>query len=185
MPEAAAFVEQFRRVEELERARHAVGRRHAWVGTATKPLQIRASAYCDSLEGRGLFVTPDGYLSLCTEISTSTDPRRDNYFVGGYDRTTKRFRVTAEGAAKVRCGPPWWCRGCYAQFSCRGGCEPRSQNPDKYIRKWWCRMVRDNLRGTWADVRAGLVPARARVGDPSREELIWLPIFTASASMDA
>ena len=184
MPGAIEFVEQFRQVEALERARHAAGRRHAPVGTATKPLTIRAGAYCDSLEGRGLFVTPDGYLTLCTEISTVTDPRKDNYFIGGYDRATKRFHVTQEGASKIRCGPPWYCNGCYAQFSCRGGCEPRSQSPDKFIKKWWCRMVRQNLADTWSDVRDGLLPARARIGDRSGEELIWLPIWTESASMD-
>lgn len=184
MPEAIEFVEAFREVEALERARHAAGRRHNAVGTATKPLTIRANAYCDSLEGRGLFVTPDGYLSLCTEISTVTDPRKDDYFIGGYDRTMKRFRVTEEGAKKIRCGPPWYCRGCHAQYSCRGGCEPRSQNPDKYIKKWWCRMVRENLRSTWSDVRNGVLQPRARIGDRAGEELIWLPIWTESASMD-
>ncbi len=184
MPSAMEFVESFRRLQQVERRRHSLGLRHNEVGTATKPLTIRPNAYCDSLEGRGLFVTPDGYLSLCTEVSTVTDPRKDNYFVGGYDRVTKRFRVTDEGAAKIRCGPPWYCNGCHAQFSCRGGCEPRSQSPDKFIKKWWCRMVRENLRDTWSDVRDGVLDARARIGDRTGEELIWLPIFTKSASMD-
>lgn len=190
MPQARDFVEQFRGVEELARQEHVIGREHtmdhdhAIVGTATRPLAIRAGAYCDSLEGKGLFVTPDGYLSLCSEVSVGSDPRRDDYFVGGYDSSTKRFHVSDEGASKIRCGPPWWCRGCFAQFSCRGGCEPRSQNPDKYVRKWWCQMVRANIKDTWNDVRTGKIQARARVGNPKGEELIWLPIWQASASMD-
>lgn len=184
MPLARDFVEQFRRVEELGRYRHSRGYRHATVGTATRPLSIRASAYCDSLEGRGVFVTPDGYLSLCTEVSVSSDPRKDDYFIGGYDFATKRFSVSEQGASKIRCGPPWWCRGCFAQFSCRGGCEPRSQNPDKYVRKWWCQMVRSNLKGIWNDVRENNIPPRARIGDPKGEELIWLPIWELSPSMD-
>jgi uncharacterized protein len=184
MPQARDFVEQFRRVEEMADRRHSRGLRHAIAGTATRPLAIRASAYCDSLEGRGLFVTPDGYLSLCTEVSVASDPRKDDYFVGNYDFSTKRFHVSDEGASKIRCGPPWWCRGCFAQFSCRGGCEPRSQNPDKYVRKWWCQMVRSNLRGTWNDVRANKIQARARIGDSNGEELIWLPIWETSPSMD-
>jgi uncharacterized protein len=184
MPKAQDFIEQFRRVEELGRRRHESGRRHATVGTATRPLVIRASAYCDSLEGKGLFVTPEGHLSLCSEVSVASDPRTDDYFVGGYDFSTKRFHISDEGASKIRCGPPWWCRGCFAQFSCRGGCEPRSQNPDKYVRKWWCHMVRANIKDTWNDVRANRIPPRARIGDPKGEELIWLPIWANSPSMD-
>jgi uncharacterized protein len=184
MPLAGDFVENFRRVEELARRRHEAGYRHSTVGTATRPLAIRASAYCDSLEGRGLFVTPDGYLSLCSEISVATDPRKDDYFVGRYDAAAKRFRASDDAASKIRCGPPWWCRGCFAQFSCRGGCEPRSQNSDKYVRKWWCQMVRGNIKGIWNDVRADRLAARARVGDPRGEELIWLPIWESSPSMD-
>lgn len=184
MPTARQFVEQLRRVEELAHQRHVEGRRHGTVGTATRPLMIRMGAYCDSLEGRGLFVTPDGYLSLCSEISVAADPRKDDYFVGAYDAATKRFQVTPEAAATIRKGTPWWCRGCFAQFSCRGGCEPRSQNPDKYIRRWWCQMVRANIRNTWSDVRDGKIEPRARIGDPNGEELIWLPIWESSVSMD-
>ena len=184
MPQALDFVANFRRAEEMARYRHSMGWRHATVGTATQPLVIRVGAYCDSLEGRGLFVTPDGYLTLCTEISVAADPRKDDYFVGGYDRATKRFHVSEKGAAKVRKGTPWWCRGCFAQFSCRGGCEPRSQNSDRYIRRWWCQMVRANIRHTWSDVRTGKTQARARFGDPHGEELIWLPIWESSVSMD-
>lgn len=183
MPGAQEFVRGFRRVEELERSRHSQSRRHGSAGTATKPLSIRLGSYCDSLEGRGLFVTPDGYLSLCTEISVIEDPRKDDYFIGQYDRQTKRFHVSEEGMAKIRKGTPWWCRGCFAQFSCRGGCEPRSQNSDKYIRSWWCQMVRANIRHTWSDVREGKITPRARIGDPTGEELIWLPIFE-STTMD-
>lgn len=184
MPLARDFVEQFRKVEEMARRRHEAGRRHSTVETATRPLTIRATAYCDSLEGRGLFVTPEGYLSLCSEISVAVDPRKDDYFIGGYDPATRSFHVSDEGASKIRCGPPWWCRGCFAQFSCRGGCEPRSQNPDKYVRKWWCQMVRGNIRGLWNDVRENKVEPRARIGDPKGEELIWLPIWESSSSMD-
>lgn len=185
MPRAADFIEYFRKVEEMSRARCKAHKKHAPVGTATRPMAIRANAYCDSLEGRGLFVTPTGYLSLCTEISSPSDPRKDNYFIGGYDFATKQFHISEEGASKVRCGPPWWCRGCYAQFSCRGGCEPRSQNPDRYVRKWWCQMVRGNLKNVWSDVRANKVQPRARIGDPHGEELLWLPIWEESASMDS
>ena len=185
MPGALEFVEQFRRVEDTAYQLCLQGKRHGTVSSAGKPLAIRMGAYCDSLEGRGLFVTPDGYLSICSEVSVPTDPRKDDYFVGKYDSSKKRFHVSERGAANVRKGVPWWCRGCFAQFSCRGGCEPRSQNDDKYIRRWWCQMVRANIRHTWSDVRAGRIAPRARIGDPLGEELIWLPIWDSSASMDA
>ena len=184
MPKALEFVEKFQRLEEMVYERCLQGLPHGMVSSAAKPLTIRMGAYCDSLEGKGLFVTPDGYLSLCSEISVPTDPRKDDYFVGKYDPSTKRFQVTPQGAANVRKGLPWWCRGCFAQFSCRGGCEPRSQNADKYIRRWWCQMVRANVRHTWSDVRSGKLTPRARIGDPQGEELIWLPIWESSASMD-
>ncbi len=179
MPTAAEFVTQFRAMEEIGRVRKACGLPCGPLGTATRPLAIREGAYCDSLEGKGLYITPNGYLSLCSEISTPADPRKDDYFVGGYNSVTKRFHISETGASKIRCGPPWWCRGCFAQFSCRGGCEPRSQNSDKSVRKWWCQMVRSNVRGTWGDVRADKAYSRARIGDPQGEELIWLPIWQA------
>jgi len=184
MPAALEFVEKFRRVEEMSHQRHLRGLRHGEVSSAGKPLTIRMGSYCDSLEGRGLFVTPDGYLSVCSEVSAASDPRKDDYFVGKYDSSTKRFQVSEQGAGNIRKGLPWWCRGCFAQFSCRGGCEPRSQNSEKFIRKWWCQMVRSNIRHTWTDVRTGRLQARARIGDPHGEELIWLPIWESSASMD-
>lgn len=184
MPGALEFVEQFRRVEQIAHQRHSHGLRHGPVSSAGRPLQIRVGAYCDSLEGRGLFVTPNGYLSICSEVSVPTDPRKDDYFVGKYDSSTKKFHVSEQGAANIRKGVPWWCRGCFAQFSCRGGCEPRSQNSEKYIRRWWCQMVRANIRHTWSDVRAGRIEARARIGDPQGEELIWLPVWKTAASMD-
>lgn len=184
MPGALEFIQQFRRVEEMTYQRHLRGVRHGTVNSAGRPLTIRTGSYCDSLEGKGLFVTPDGYLSICSEVSVPTDPRKDDYFVGKYDAATKRFQVSERGAANIRKGLPWWCRGCFAQFSCRGGCEPRSQNSDKYIRRWWCQMVRTNIRNTWSDVRTGRMPARARIGDSHGEELIWLPIWESSASMD-
>ena len=178
MPKGLDFVEQFRRVEDLALRRNAV------VGTATRPLTIRRTAYCDSLEGRGLFVTPNGDLSLCSEVSAPNDPRKDRYYVGKYDLAEKRFNISKEGAAQVRCGTPWWCNGCFAQFSCKGGCEPRSQNEDTFVRKTWCQMVRGNLKWTWSDVRSGRQPSRARIGDPKGEELIWLPIWEVSTSME-
>jgi len=184
MPGALEFIQEFRRVEEMTYQRHLRGIRHGTVSSAGRPLTIRTGSYCDSLEGKGLFVTPDGYLSVCSEVSVPTDPRKDDYFVGKYDPATKRFHIPERGAANVRKGLPWWCRGCFAQFSCRGGCEPRSQNSDKYIRRWWCQMVRTNIRHTWSDVRTGRMAARARIGDPHGEELIWLPIWESSASMD-
>lgn len=184
MPTAHAFVANFRAVEELARRRKADREPQALVGTATRPLAIRGGAYCDSLEGRGLFVTPNGYLSLCSEVSSPADPRKDDYYIGGYDASTKQFHITPEGTSKIRCGPPWWCRGCFAQFSCRGGCEPRSQNTDHRVRKWWCQMVRQNIRNMWGDVRANKVPPQARIGDPQGEELIWLPKWYSSPSME-
>lgn len=184
MPPALEFVEQFRLVEDMAYHRHLRGLRHGTVSSAVRPLNIRTGSYCDSLEGKGLFVTPEGYLSICSEVSVPTDPRKDDYFVGKYDSSTKRFHVPEQGAANVRKGVPWWCRGCFAQFSCRGGCEPRSQNSDRYVRRWWCQMVRANIRHTWSDVRVGRMESRARIGDPHGEELIWLPIWTSSVSMD-
>jgi len=184
MPGALEFVEQFRRVEHLAYHRGVRGLPYGTVSSAGRPLKIRTGSYCDSLEGKGLFVTPEGYLSICSEVSVPTDPRKDDYFVGKYDSSTKRFHVPEQGAANIRKGVPWWCRGCFAQFSCRGGCEPRSQNSDKYIRRWWCQMVRANIRNTWSDVRVGRMGSRARIGDPHGEELIWLPIWESSASMD-
>jgi radical SAM protein with 4Fe4S-binding SPASM domain len=184
MPGALEFVAGFREVEELARRRELAGRPFNAVATATRPLGIRSGAYCDSLEGKGMFITPNGFLSLCSEVSTPNDPRKDKYFVGGYDAATKRFRVLDEKKDTIRCGSPWWCRGCFAHFSCAGGCEPRSQNSDTKVRKWWCQMVRHNIKGTWSDVRTGKIEPRARIGDAKGEELIWLPMWTDSPSMD-
>jgi len=94
MPGALEFVGQFRRVEELAHQRCLEGKQHGGVSSAGKPLTIRMGSYCDSLEGKGLFVTPDGYLSICSEVSVPTDPRKDDYFVGKYDASTKRFHVS-------------------------------------------------------------------------------------------
>jgi sulfatase maturation enzyme AslB (radical SAM superfamily) len=78
MPKALEFVQKFRQLEEMVYERHSQGRRHGMVASAAKPLAIRMGAYCDSLEGRGLFVTPEGFLSICSEISSTADPRKDD-----------------------------------------------------------------------------------------------------------
>lgn len=106
MPGALEFVEQFRRVEDMAYQRQVRGIRHGTVSSAARPLQIRTGSYCDSLEGKGLFVTPEGYLSICSEVSVPTDPRKDDYFVGKYDPSTKRFHVPEQGAANIRKGVP-------------------------------------------------------------------------------
>lgn len=184
MPRALEFVEQLRRVDELGRSRHSAGRRHAPVGSATKPLRIRATCFCDSLEARSLFITPDGYLSLCAEISSASDVRAAEYFVGSYDPQIGRFHVTESGRERIRSGPPSRCGSCFAQFYCQGGCEPRSMNPDKNVSRAWCQMVRENVRCTWADVRSGHIEPRSRIGDPTGDELIWLPVWASSTSME-
>ena len=183
MPDPKEFIQEFRRVEQLAQEKNAV------VGTATKPVVLRKSAYCDSLEGKGVFITPDGFLSLCSEISHPSDPRKDDYFVGKFDRTNNNFRINqeelSEGTSLVRTGLPWHCRGCFAQYSCKGGCEPRSRNESKLVRKTWCHLVRGNLRWTWKDVYSGKLPCRKRIRRAgSVEELIWLPIWDKSATME-
>jgi uncharacterized protein len=179
MPRAPDFVAGLRRVEEAARARCGDRRTHGLVQTATRPLVIRpAGSYCDAMEYDGLFVTPEGFLSQCSEVSSSDDPRAKDYFVGRYDPVAGRFQVAEQHLPGVSGGLPVRCAKCFAQFSCGGGCRPRSENAAPHIRRWWCEIIRENLRLTWSDVRSRLQPAMAHIGDPQGEELIWLPIWT-------
>ena len=184
MPDPRDFIAEFRRVELLGRARCAE------VGTATRPLVLRKGAYCDSLEGKGVFITPNGYLSLCSEISRIDDPRKDDYFVGSFDRLSNRFKIIESELNKetsiVRNELPLLCNGCFAQASCKGGCEPRSKNEEVQVKKTWCHLVRGNLRWVWSDVYAGLIPSREKITAPENvgEELFWLPIYDSTISME-
>ena len=171
MPSAKDFVENFRAVEIY------AAQRKGLVSSATKPLTIRNGSYCDSLEGKGLFITPDGCLSLCSEISALDDPRKDRYFVGEYNEHTNQFELSKQGESIIREGLPSKCESCFAKFNCSGGCEPRSMNSDTKIRKAWCSMVKMNLLDLWDDVFCEVIGCRERIVHSNGDELIWLPIW--------
>lgn len=140
-PTTQAFVETFKEAyiatEEL-----GYGGRFITTRIAT---QIKTS-YCESTQGRAVYVTPTGDITNCNEVADEGDPRWKEFHMGEVVGEPRELRVLPELATRaIESGRTnsfrAECEGCIAQWSCRGGCRAAYlADPNKWVDNW-CAQV--------------------------------------------
>jgi uncharacterized protein len=82
------------------------------------------TVYCGAA-GENFYVTPEGYVTSCIEVSKLSDPRSKTFFYGKYNFVTKSFEFNLEQLQKLRtryCPNIPACANCFAKYSCAGDC---------------------------------------------------------------
>ncbi len=79
--------------------------------------------------GKNFFITPDGYVTSCLEVSDISDPKSLTFFYGKETETGFVFdesKLSKLSSICVENIPN--CHGCFAKYSCAGDCPSRSSN---------------------------------------------------------
>lgn len=123
-PEPDAFAEAF-----LDAFRHGLGAGVALTTSAWSHTRVGDGRYCAAVSGSRA-VTPDGFVSACTEVCDGAD-EADPFLVGRFDDAAwRRLEVwpVREGrlAARVGYAQPE-CRSCFMVDTCAGGCPSRAR----------------------------------------------------------
>jgi len=87
-------------------------------------LDTLSSTFCGAL-GENFYITPDGYVTSCTEVSSPSEALADTFFIGQYDRSVHRFVfwdqkrtfLASRSVLNIE-----GCGGCIAKWHCAGGC---------------------------------------------------------------
>jgi uncharacterized protein len=118
VPEAQAFIDQFRKAKEIARSQ---GRRVRYAGANLGKLTNKFCQVSDDL----VVITPDGYLTACYEVGDADDPRAETFFFGHVDSHTGRLEVNYDRLRRIRTltveHKPH-CADCFCKWHCGGGC---------------------------------------------------------------
>lgn len=91
-------------------------------------LDALSSTFCGAL-GDNFYITPDGYVTSCTEVSSPEEALAEVFFIGKYDRDTHSF-VFWDDRRKIlasRSVPNLRsCGGCISKWHCAGGCPAKA-----------------------------------------------------------
>jgi uncharacterized protein len=147
-PDAATFVEHFRRARDIAR-KH--GRELSYSGAR---MEVLSNVFCQAAGG-SCAVTPDGWVTSCYEVLGPSDPLADIFFYGRYDPQTRKMIVDDERRQQlfnlsVLQKP--FCAKCFCKWHCAGDCPvkalhaERSPSPDLPDRCYITReLTRDQL----------------------------------------
>jgi uncharacterized protein len=117
-PDPQVFVDNFKKCLEVVR------------GTSTElhcsaiRLDSLSATFCGAL-AENFYVTPEGYVTSCTEVSLSSEPLSSTFFIGQYDRTEQKFVFWDEKRAFLasrNLSNLKDCGACIAKWHCAGGC---------------------------------------------------------------
>ncbi len=86
--------------------------------------------FCDGVGGNRVSVTYDGSVTTCLEVQGGCHPTSEKFIVGAYDRERDAIIVNQEKRSAV-CATPIIdqnpaCLGCFARYTCGGGCPIRN-----------------------------------------------------------
>jgi len=87
-------------------------------------LDTLTSRFCGALD-QNFYITPDGYVTACTEVSSKEEPLSDLFFIGKYDEEKKAFVFWNERKdylSKREVTNIQHCQGCIAKWHCAGAC---------------------------------------------------------------
>lgn len=87
-----------------------------------------SSTFCGA-SGENFYVTPEGYVTSCTEVSLRSEPIAKEFFIGKYDRALQRFIfwndkknfLSSRSVSNMRN-----CQKCIAKWHCAGGCPAKA-----------------------------------------------------------
>jgi uncharacterized protein len=118
VPSAQRFVDGFKQCLELAESSGLE------VVCSAVRLEALTSSFCGA-SGENFYVTPEGYVTACTEVSSQSDPYSDQFFVGHYDKQAKRFEFDEERRRRLAARTVHalaGCTDCIAKWHCAGGC---------------------------------------------------------------
>jgi uncharacterized protein len=141
-PAPDAFVENFKACIAVA---HAAGAEVLCSGIRMDTL---SSTFCGALTDN-FYVTPAGYVTSCTEVSSPTEALADVFFIGRYDPDASGFvfweerrRFLAKRSVLNMNG----CGGCIAKWHCAGGCAAKAAHSGNIFDATpldTCRIARD------------------------------------------
>ena len=87
-------------------------------------LDTLTSRFCGALD-QNFYITPDGYITSCTEVSSKEEPLSDLFFIGKYDKEKEDFvfwNDRKNNLSKREVTNIQHCQGCVANWHCAGAC---------------------------------------------------------------
>lgn len=75
--------------------------------------------------GNNCYVTPDGFISSCIEVTSEDDPRSKLFFYGKFNKKTSEFDIDKKQLMKLRnmiVQNMWDCQKCFLKWNCAGDC---------------------------------------------------------------
>lgn len=82
------------------------------------------SRFCGALE-QNFYITPEGYVTACTEVSSKEEPLSDLFFIGKYDQEKKSFvfyNKKKSFLSKREVTNIEHCKRCISKWHCAGAC---------------------------------------------------------------
>lgn len=74
-------------------------------------------------------ITPEGYISACTEVTRRNDPLSEIFFFGHVDLEREEVEIEQSKLLRLRGRNIYTlqqCANCYAKYYCMGGCPARA-----------------------------------------------------------
>lgn len=111
-----------------------------------------SGAFCGAASGSNFFITPDGKVTTCVEVSRTNDPGSEIFHIGEYDALNHNFNLDSNKISELRKRNSKnlsGCGNCIAKLSCAGGCLAKTYWHNGSIHKtgnqWWCQVNKELL----------------------------------------
>ena len=83
-----------------------------------------SSTYCGALV-ENFYITPEGFVTACTEVSSDSEPLSNTFLIGKYDQTLNKFIIWDEKRRLLMSrtvNSIDKCQKCISKWHCSGGC---------------------------------------------------------------
>ena len=114
--------------------------------------------FCSSLQGKNLIITPQGNVTLCLGVQGENDPYSEDFIVGRYSKSSKKFMYDKEKIRKLKTEATRRegnCENCFAKYVCAGGCPLRNKlsrsKRDSYMCKVNKQLIYESIRRVWEE----------------------------------
>ncbi len=87
-------------------------------------ITLLLSRFCGA-QGSNFFITPEGDVTSCLEVSSRDDPRADFFMYGKYDKSTRKFTFDKKKLKRLTDNQVQsfeTCSDCFAKWHCGGDC---------------------------------------------------------------